>query len=265
MRWRLTIWTLLLSCFSLLRAQTAAKTDSQKTRLPAPEIFTSGFIDVMNNGQVNAGARFIRLNIGEPGRLVIPLSIYGGVSNNSLGSQNNGVQTIRSNEQLVNQYINPMSGLINVSVEGIRYLGKKRGLTRYGLLYQAGERILTGYRTGQASNPLTGRPSNFLNSYLVGGLYFQTGAWERGRSGEVGCFWLAARYIVCKSSPGSIREFLPDLETNGWYHGYSLGFGVEISSLVNIKAIFYKYVKEPETGYALPIYQFSFNYTVKNH
>lgn len=218
----------------------------------------------MNNGQVNAGARFIRLNIGEPGKLVIPLSIYGGVSNNSLGHQNNSLPTARSNEQLVNQYINPMSGLINVSVEGIWFIGEKSGLTRYGLLYQAGERILTGYRTGPAANPLTGRPSNFLNSYAVGGLYFQTGAWERGRSGQVGCFWLAGRYILCKSSPGSIREFLPEIETDGWYHGYSLGFGVEISSLVNIKAIFYKYVKQPETGYALPIYQFSFNYTLKN-
>ena len=29
-----------------------------------PEILTSGFIDIVNNGQVNASARFIRLFIG---------------------------------------------------------------------------------------------------------------------------------------------------------------------------------------------------------
>jgi len=29
-----------------------------------PEILTSGFIDIINNGQVNASARFIRLFIG---------------------------------------------------------------------------------------------------------------------------------------------------------------------------------------------------------
>ena len=48
-----------------------------------PEIFTSGFIDVMNNGQVNASARFIRLFIGEPGKFALPISFYGGVSNNN--------------------------------------------------------------------------------------------------------------------------------------------------------------------------------------
>ena len=47
---------------------TKPKTDSTKTDKNAPEIFTSGFIDVMNNGQVNASARFIRLSIGEPGK-----------------------------------------------------------------------------------------------------------------------------------------------------------------------------------------------------
>ena len=43
-----------------------------------PEILTSGFIDIINNGQVNASARFIRLYIGEPGKFAIPLSIFSG-------------------------------------------------------------------------------------------------------------------------------------------------------------------------------------------
>jgi hypothetical protein len=48
-----------------------------------PEIFTSGFIDIINNGQVNASARFIRLYIGEPGKLAVPISLYTGVSSNN--------------------------------------------------------------------------------------------------------------------------------------------------------------------------------------
>ena len=40
----------------------AQKGDSSKSN--KPEIFTSGFIDVINNGQVNASARFIKLFIG---------------------------------------------------------------------------------------------------------------------------------------------------------------------------------------------------------
>ena len=49
-------WLLLLFCLVSFAglSQTKPKTDSIKTDKNAPEIFTSGFIDVMNNGQVNA-------------------------------------------------------------------------------------------------------------------------------------------------------------------------------------------------------------------
>ena len=47
------------------------KTDSVSNRNYKPEIFTSGFIDIINNGQVNASARFIRLFIGELGKFYI--------------------------------------------------------------------------------------------------------------------------------------------------------------------------------------------------
>lgn len=52
--------------------------ENDTVKLPIPEIFTSGFIDVLNDGQVNASARFIRLYIGEPSKFSIPLSFYGG-------------------------------------------------------------------------------------------------------------------------------------------------------------------------------------------
>src|SRR5262245_8896814 len=72
----------------------------------SPEILTSGFIDVMNNGQVNASARFVRLSIGEPGKFYIPLSIYGGVSNNTFNGQPASLSSIqKNNDQLINQYI----------------------------------------------------------------------------------------------------------------------------------------------------------------
>jgi hypothetical protein len=220
----------------------------------------------MNSGQVNASARFIRLSIGEPGKFSIPLSLYGGVSNNTFGSQQGGGTTTiqKSNDQLITQYINPLSGLINVSVDGLVYFSKTEKVTKAGFIYQIGERVLTGYKTGLVSNPQTGRPSNFLNGFGTVGLYFQTGAWERNNAKNVGIFWLAGRYIACHSSSKSIKEFLPDIETNGLYHGFSMGFGVEINNLINIKAIFYRYVKKPEIDYYLPIYQFTFNYALKN-
>jgi hypothetical protein len=241
------------------------KPDTVKAKEMAPEIFTSGFIDVMNNGQVNASARFIRLFIGEPGKFAIPLSLYGGVSNNNFQNQNSGGQLLKSNDHLVNQFINPLSGLINISIDGIKYFKKTGKVTKTGLLYHTGERVLTGIKVGQITNSQTGKPVNFVNSFGTLGFYFQTGAWERNNSKNVGIFWLAARVHFTYTNPKQIKEFLPDIKTNGIYNGYSAGFGVEINNLVNIKAIYYKYIKAPEIEYGLPIYQFSFNYALNKN
>ncbi|GAB2834039.1 hypothetical protein GCM10027043_40190 [Ferruginibacter profundus] len=165
---------------------------------------------------------------------------------------------------MVNQYINPLSGLISISIDGVSYFKKTRNITKTGFLYHIGERVLTGYRTGLVSNPQTGKPTNFLNSFATAGLYFQTGAWERSNAKNVGVFWVAFRYIGCYSNPAQVKDFLPGTNTNGFYHGYSVGFGVEINNLVNLKAVYYKYVKKTEIDYSLPIYQFSFNYSLKS-
>ncbi len=228
-----------------------------------PEILTSGFIDIINNGQVNASARFIRLYIGEPGKFAIPLSIYSGVSSNNFQNGQSAMLN-RNNDQLVTNFINPLSGLANLSIDGVIFFKRKsQKYTRAGILYHFGERILTGQKIGPSTDPSTGKPINFLNSFGVVGFYFQTGAWERNNSKNVGIFWLALRYIGCYTNPSQLKEFLPAIETNGKYYGYSIGWGVEINSLVNIKVLYYKYAKKPEIDYSLPIYQFSFNYSMK--
>lgn len=233
----------------------------QETKSYKPEIFTSGFIDFINNGQVNASARFIRLYIGEPGKFAFPLSIYSGVSSNSF--QNTQGYSQRSNDALVTNFINPLSGLANISIDGVVLFGKESKVTRLGWLYHTGERILTGIKTGPVTDPSTGKPVNFLNSFAASGLYFQTGAWDRNNSKNVGVSWLAARYIGCYTHPGQLKEIIPTIITNGLYHGYSLAWGVEINNYVNIKVVYYRYIKKPEIDYYLPIYQFSFNYSIK--
>ena len=244
-------------------AKSIFKADSAKSKEFKPEIFTTGFIDVMNNGQVNASARFIRLFIGEPGRFAIPLSLYSGVSaNNFQNQQSNGGQ--KSNEPLFNNFINPLSGLVNLSVDGIKFFKKTAKVTKTGLLYHIGEKVLTGYKTGLVTNPQTGEPVNFLNSFGTLGLYFQTGAWERSNNKNVGIFWLSYRYITSYTNPKQIKEFLPGAVTNGIYYGYCVGGGIEINNVVNIKVLYYKYSKAPEIDYTRPIYQFTFNYSLKN-
>lgn len=227
-----------------------------------PEIFTSGFIDILNSGQVNASARFVRLFIGEPGKFAIPLSLYSGVSSNNF--QNRQPIGVRNNDELVTNFINPLSGLANVSVDGVLFFTRdQQKITRIGMLYHVGERVLTGMRIGPATNPSTGKPHNFFNSFVASGFYLQTGAWERSNTKNIGLSWLALRYIWCYTTPGQLKEMMPDIVTNGIYNGYSIAWGVEISKLVNIRVVYYKYLKKPEIDYSLPIYQFSFNYSMK--
>lgn len=236
-----------------------------------PELFTSGFIDIFNSGQVNASARFLRLNIGEPGKFSVPLSIYSGVSSNNFQTQSQGVYAPKTNSQLIVDYINPLSGLINVSSESILFFKKTGKITKPGFSYQIGERLLTGFRTvheneEEHSGDEKIIPVNFFNTFGSVGLYFQTGAWEKNNreENETGLFWLSLRFIACYTSPKQIKNFLPDTETSGIYTGYSFGFGVEINSVVNIKVLYYKYIKQPEIEYYPSIYQFSFNYCLKN-
>jgi hypothetical protein len=173
-------------------AQQQLNTDSTKKQFMKPEIFTSGFIDIVNNGQINASARFIRLFIGEPGVIAIPLSLYSGVSNNNFQTQNIGVVN-NSNSHLVNQFINPLNGMVNLSIDGIAFLRKQTKLSNIGIIYHIGERVLTGYKVGTIDEVQTGKPHSFLNSYGTLGWYMQTGAWERTNTKDMGIFWLAAR------------------------------------------------------------------------
>jgi hypothetical protein len=248
---------------SSVQINSKSQQSSSQIKQYKPEIFTSGFIDIINNGQVNASARFIRLFIGEPEKFAIPLSLYSGVSSNNF--QNIQGSAPRSNDALVTNFINPLSGLANLSIENVVFFTKNSTkITKTGFLYQAGERILTGIRTGPITDPSTGKPINFLNLFASLGLYFQTGAWERNNSKNVGVAWFALRYIGCYTNPNQLEEIMPNINTNGVYLGWSLAWGVEINNLVNIKVVYYKYTKKPEINYSLPIYQFSFNYTMKN-
>lgn len=258
-------------CFAIAQAKEVSsfqKKDTSKfylvkAAMVKPEILTSGFIDILNNGQVNASARFIRLFIGEPGKFVIPLSFYSGVSSNNFQNPQTTMGQ-RSNEQLVTNFINPLSGLANISIDGIIFFKRRmENITRAGLLYHGGLRILSGNKAGPFTDPSTGKPLNFLNSFLTAGFYLQTGAWERNNAKNMGIFWLTGRYIICKTDRKQLMAIMPGILTNGFYHGWSLAWGVEINNLVNIKVIYYKYVKRPEIDYTLPIYQFSFNYSLR--
>lgn len=246
------LWAVALFRDTLIRKNSNGKT----------EVLNAGFIDLVSSGQVSASARLIRLRIGEPDKFSLPFTIYSGVSNNAFGAQVMGM-TARTNEHLVTQFITPLSGLLNISVDGWKAWGKQEKITQAGFIYQLGERLLTGYRTTLPGSWLNGRPHNFLNSFATLGLFFQTGAWEKERSTNMGTCWISVRYHVAYSHPSQLAVFIEGLNTNGIYSGYSLGFGLEISYTVHLKAQVYRYDKPPEPLYSLPLYQFSFNYALQ--
>jgi hypothetical protein len=247
----------LLACTPVsdtLRKQTTPPPDR-------PELFNAGFIDIVNSGQVAAAARLVKLQIGEQGKFSLPLSVYGGVSNTSFAAGSSS-SVLRGNEHLINQFITPLSGLLNLSVEGIWFIKPRSSVTKWGLLYQLGERVLTGHKVSSPGFFSAQRPLHFINSYMVAGLYFQTGAWEKTSPKNIGVCWLALRYHLCYTGKGQLQQFLPAFAGQGLYSGYSMGMGVRVNTLINLKAVYYQYQKAPEPDYLLPIYQFSFNYTV---
>jgi len=226
------------------------------------DILSSGFIDIMNNGQVNSSARFLRLFIGEPGKFAVPLCIYSGVTSNYFQNQVYGGR--RSNEDLANSFINPMTGICNISFDGtVAGKNKKKLLTITSLFYQMGGRILTGYRTGPLTDLSTGKPFSFLNGFLSSAVFIQTGAWEKYKENNMGICWLAIRFIICKSGFKQLQTIVPDIQTNGIYHGWSFAWGIEINRLVSCRLIYYQYTKPPEIEFSIPIYQFTFNYSVR--
>jgi hypothetical protein len=226
----------------------------------AAEILRSGFLDVSTNGQVGASARLLRIWIGDPDGFAIPVSIYSGVSAGTFPGQSAAAGG-RSNDQLVNAFINPLTGLINFSFDG-SFPGKATDqVTSGALTCQFGGRVLSGITPGPISDPQSGRPVNFFNSYGSAGFYFQTGAWNGDQLNNLGIFWISFRYISSYSSPEILRTLLTGMPT-GFYHGWSIGGGVEISDLVNIKVIYYRYVEEPELPAVRPLCQFSFHYSL---
>lgn len=233
------------------------------TRYTKPEMLTSGYLDISNNGQMNASARIIKLLIGELKRFTFPMSVYSGVTANSF--YNPGLTGSEfSNQQLLNGFINPISGLLNLSFEGLHIFNPDSiSVTKYGMIHQSGARILTGYRSGNFVSSFNISPINFLNLFLTAGLYFQTGAWEIKNRSDPGIFWIAGRYLICKSGIRDIQSLFPNSYSNGFYHGWSVAWGLDISKMIDLKLIYSNYLKPPELEYVQPIYQFSFQYSMR--
>ncbi len=220
-----------------------------------PELFNCGFIDFQNSGQMNASARVFKLYIGEPKKFMIPISVYSGVSGNNL---NAGTAASKGSEQMVLGLINPMSGMFNISIDNtIGITKKEKSITGVSLVYQAGEKLISGQQA------ITLRPFSFFSTYANSGLLLQTGAWEKDKEKNMGVFWLLFRFHVVHTSNTfqKLSGYPPD---HNLFKGYSIGMGIEINNVLNIKSYYYRYLNAGAEIFNIPIYQLTFNYSMKN-
>ncbi len=225
--------------------------NSKPATPPKPEILSGGFIDFVQNGQMNASARLFRLYIGEPGKFQVPVSIYTGVTANNLSAG-------RQNEDFVFNLVNPGAGIFNLGFDGTnRLAGKKTKLTSLQIQYQAGFRLLSAYDKRLYKN------FPFFNSLAGVGFTFVTGAWERSKATNVGVFWFNLRTIVSNNPPNIVNAVLQDTVAHNMVC-YSAGMGIEISQTMNIKVFYFRFINNRDIiTFKQPFLQLSFNYSLR--
>lgn len=216
-----------------------------------PEILSGGFIDFVQNGQMNASARLFRLYIGEPGKFQIPVSVYTGVSANNF-SVNSG------NEDVILHLINPGTGIFNMSFDGINpIINKKSKITSLQLQYQVGFRFLSIYNNQIFEN------INFFNVIGGAGLTFITGAWEKGKVNNIGLFWLNLRGLYSGNPQEILRDFFSVPVKNNLL-AYSAGLGIEITQTLNVKVFYFHFLNNRELEeFTQPFLQITFNYSMR--
>ncbi|HSU28399.1 MAG TPA: hypothetical protein VLJ68_08455 [Chitinophagaceae bacterium] len=216
-----------------------------------PEILSEGSIDIVQTGQMNAAARIFRLFIGEPRKFHLPISLYAGVSANSLSA-------IRQYEEFVPNLINPGTGTLNIYFDGDNKLSKdKSALTSVHFQYQSGFRMLNAYSQTQLKN------MQLFNFIFTAGLSFMTGAWERNKMNNLGIFWISLRCIYSKTPGALVQELVAQNIQTGML-GYSMGIGIEISQALNMKIYYFRFITNNSiTPFHIPYIQLSFKYSMK--
>jgi len=152
---------------------------------------------------------------------------------------------------------------MNIGMEGQKLWKGWSANSALRFVFQVGERVLSGYRIGAFNDPLAGRQQFLWNHYAVIGCVVHTGAWERSNPKNLGRGWLMARGHLSYSSPDQLKWFFPISRFRGLYGGASVGFGIEVSRVVNLRAGICWPIRGPEWSTAASLTQFSFQYNWK--
>jgi hypothetical protein len=230
--------------------QQAALTQPTKTTSKTPQLLKSGFVNYLTSGNVQASANLMRLNIGDPDKFYIPFYIYTGTSGSGLGdapSSGTGIANL----------LNPISGTINLSFNGLAVIGKPNGLTCLKFNYQIGGRVNSG------KDSLTQKNFTFFNGLANVGFYFQTGAWKDGDTQNMGVFFVMGKAIGSFSDKAYYQRILGDKTlTHNYLIGYSIDAGIEINKVIDMKLGVYQFTNDNASAILnKPVVSFTLNYT----
>jgi hypothetical protein len=247
----------LILVHSISYTQTIATPDLDDEDMPntpksKPEIFTKGSMDISVNGQLNANARLVKLNLGEPNKFYVPTALFVGVTTRAIGNY-------QLNDELLQNFINPYAGLMSLCVDDERRFRKRpKAITGFSFVYQVGIKILNAYDT-------TARKFGVFHTQFVNmGIGFITQAWERDNNNvtKKGFFWVQAKVHLTKLPQQQVAKMV-----NKNYHekliAYSIIAGIDIDKSINFKFNFYKYLQNPITEKVQPMVQATVNYNFK--
>lgn len=216
------------------------------------QFLKNGFVDFLTDGNIQASARLLRINIGERNKFYLPFFIYTGAAGNAFGED-------KLNKTTVSNLLNPIGGTVNLSFNGLQNLIKGEGVTKLKFAYQLGGRMLNG------KDSLTQENITFFNGFGNIGLFFQTGAWPADDPDNMGIFYFQVKLISSISGKDNFKKiFGTNSLNNDYLLGYSVDAGIEINKVINVKLGIYQYTNN--SGISLfkdPVVKFSLDYSLK--
>jgi hypothetical protein len=138
-----------------------------------------------------------------------------------------------------------------------RLAGNEEKITSLRLQYQLGLRFLSIYNSTEYRN------ITFYN--LISGLGFSvvTGAWDKNKADNPGLIWLNFRGLF-SGNPSTILANFFQQPVNSIIFGYSIGLGVDITQLLNVRAFYFRFLNNKSvTAFAEPVLLASVNYSFR--
>lgn len=192
------------------------------------ELFGKGLLDYGFEGQLQAAAQAVKINVGEPNGFYLPIYLLVGATSGDFGSS-------EINKGTVMNLINPTGGTFNLSTNVyVKLFSSESGITSLKFNSYLAGKLISGRNL--VDNSAQMKPSGYFDS----GLFFQTGAWvdEDGYK-DGGIFWIQAKYSLSYMDKEDLQSYFgPSVTTAP--HGPRVEIGCLIEGRVNIKLSYYK-------------------------